>query len=336
MEPTLVLQTHSFALRLYALLRTIDPARLGQTRKQVLHDELRTLESDVQSLYRDVKARSEEWDNTPIRTRDLQRYPLRALPATLERVGTLLSQIRELPSDFQLSYFKLYGLRKQLQKAYQRLSLILEACQAPVPQIRPSNLKRSLFHSASGLAVLLMIALVPSFSWMFWIALAYFIFCWSTEGLKRLHPDIKARVMKFFAPIAHPHEYDKVNSATWYGVALLILSLINEPVGVIAVAVLGFADPAAALIGRRYGKIPMPGNRSLEGSLTFFIVGTVAAAVALTLMHPIGGIGKTLMVSAVAALCGAIGEYAGKYPDDNLTIPLAAAAGAWPLIALLP
>ncbi|HEY9839371.1 MAG TPA: hypothetical protein V6D23_02865, partial [Candidatus Obscuribacterales bacterium] len=176
---------------------------------------------------------------------------------------------------------------------------------------------------------------VPSFSWMFWIALAYMLFCITMEGLKRVNDRLKEKVMRFFSAIAHPHEYDKVNSATWYGAALVILSLLPLPLGIIGVAVLGFADPAAALVGRKFGQIKLPGNRTLEGSLTFFAVGTVASSLALMAMHPLGDLGTTLAVSASASACGAIGELAGSFPDDNLTIPVASAAGAFGALSLL-
>jgi dolichol kinase len=212
---------------------------------------------------------------------------------------------------------------------------MMEACQTPIPHIRPTNLSRSVFHATNATLVLLMIAAVPAFSWMFWIALAYLLFCILMESLKRINPRIKEKVMRFFSAIAHPHEYDKINSATWYGAALLILSLMPVPLGIIAVAVLGFADPAAALVGRRFGRIRLPGNRTLEGSLTFFAIGTIASAVALTLMHPLANLGATLLVSAVASASGALGELAGSYPDDNLTIPVASAAGAFTALSAL-
>lgn len=322
MEPTLVLETKSFALRLYGLLRDLDPSRWGSVRKQTLKARIVELETEVHALYaqmQDVFHTLEDGAH--------KEYPLTALRETLKQVGQLLTQLKAVQLDDHLSYVSLYTLSKRLQKAYQRLSLMMEACQTPIPHLRPTNLTRSVFHAANAVSILGMIASVPTFGWMFWIALAFLVFCIATETAKRIHPEVKAKVMRIFAPIAHPHEYDKINSATWYGVALLLLSLMPLPLGIVGVAVLGFGDPAAALIGRKYGKIPMPGNRTLEGSLTFFVVGTLAASISLSLMHPLP-LATNLLVSAAAALAGALGEYLGKYPDDNLSIPLASAGGA--------
>jgi len=329
MERALVLQTKTFALGLYGLLRDLDPARWHHSRKQALKDKVLNLEAELEELYANVQVQSELWSHeAPLKSVTL-------LQARLSDVSALLSELRTLQLDQHMSYLQLYGLRKRLQKAYQGLFMVMEACRESIPQIRPSNLARSLFHASSALSILLMMALVPSFEWMFWIALPYFAFCWTTEGLKRVHPSVKARVMKFFEKIAHPHEYDKVNSATWYGVALLLLSLTNPVLGIIGVTVLGFADPAAAMVGRKYGRIRLPGNRTLEGSLGFAVVGTISASLALAIMHPIGGLGTTLFVAGTAAVCGALGELLGRWPDDNLTIPLASAAGAWLALSLL-
>lgn len=332
MEPTLVLETKSFAIRLFNLLRELDPMRWQNTRKQTLKERIFKLEAEVNGLYTRMQDFSAELESSG----QASAANLRKLGSTLRQVGDLLTELKAIDTDSHLSYLALYQLRKRLQKSYQRLYIMMERLAEPIPQLRLSNLARSLFHCMSATAVLLMIEFVPAFSWMFWIALAYFVFCWGTEGLKLMSPEMKAKVMKMFAPIAHPHEYDKINSATWYGVALLMLSLMPTPVlGIIAVAVLGFADPAAAMVGRKWGKIRLPGNRTLEGSLGFFVTGTLAASAALAVFHPIGDLTTTLLVAGTASACGALGELAGSFPDDNLTIPMASAAGAFGAMSLI-
>lgn len=329
MDSSLVLETKSFAIRLYNLLRELDPARWQLGRKQMLSERIQALETEVFDLY----ARMQDF-SLDLEGQDHRKYPISALRETLYQVSLLLTELKGIQIDSHLSYLGLYSLRKRLQKAYHQLTVMMEACQTPIPHLRPTNIMRSVVHASNAVFILVMIASVPHFGWMFWIALAYALFCMTMEGLKRFSPKAKQRVMRFFSSIAHPHEYDKINSATWYGMALLILSLLPLPLGIIAVAVLGFADPAAALVGRKYGQIKLPGNRTLEGSLTFFTVGTLASAAALSLMYPME-LGPTLLVSAAAAGAGALGELAGKFPDDNLTVPVAAAAGAAGALSLL-
>ena len=330
MPHTFVFRAKSFGLRFYHLLRDLDPARWNptswnKTRKEALQVRIHELESEVIQLYQKMHGLTGELQ---LPAED-ESFSTTALRSTLSHVSDLLAALKRIEIDDHLSYLTLYKLRKKLQKAYQEICVAMEVLQSPLPHIRPSNLKRSLVHVSCALFILIMIENVPTFGWMFWIALAYFCFCWLMEGLKFAHPRLKAKVMKFFAPIAHPHEYDKVNSATWYGVALLLLSLTNPTLGTLGVTILGVADPIAAAVGRAYGKISMPGNRSLEGSMAFWLSGTLASMLILLFLHPVGNLWQTFLLAGTASLFGAVGEYAGKYPDDNLTIPVSAALGGF-------
>lgn len=324
--PGVVHNTRAFALKLYDLLRDLDPLRWQSTRKENLRQRVLLLEEQVQTLYQEIEASHafDDFENLDPEA----AYPLSLLQERLKHVQKMLNELSQIDIEHHLSYFALRALRKRLQKAYNSLCVMMEAYKAPIPHIRPSNLARSSFHFLSAMSILAMIELVPHFGYMFWIALAYFAFCWTVEGIKRLSPEHKARVMVYFSKIAHPHEYDKVNSATWYGTALLLLALTNPTLGVLAVTILGVADPVAASVGRTWGKIPMPGNRTLEGTLGFVVSGTLSGMLVLSLLHPVGDLWQTFAVAAVASVCGAVAEFAGNYPDDNLTIPVASAVGA--------
>jgi dolichol kinase len=139
-----------------------------------------------------------------------------------------------------------------------------------------------------------------------------------------------------FRSIAHPHERYRVNSSTWYGTALTILGFTFEPMLCsVAIAVLGIADPAAALIGRRFGRIKLVNSRTLEGSVTFFVVGTLAALAVLLVWHiDIGG-NALVAVALGAALPAAVTELLSRRVDDNLSVPLVAAAGGWLALQLV-
>ena len=99
-------------------------------------------------------------------------------------------------------------------------------------------------------------------------------------------------------------------------------------VGAVAVMVLAVADPMAALVGRRYGKIQIHRNRTLEGSLAFVAAGVAISMAVLLGFYPAVGLGTALVISLTASLTGAAAELVSGRLDDNLTIPLAAAAGA--------
>jgi dolichol kinase len=157
------------------------------------------------------------------------------------------------------------------------------------------------------------------------VSLAAAIGGWTMETVRRLSPEANRKLMLFWAPVAHPHEYHGVNSATWYCTALVLLALFapirSAEVGVL---VLGLADPAAGLIGRRFGRTRLRANRSLEGSLGFLVVGAVAAAAWLAVMHaaPLSAIA---VIAAVGGLVGALTELGSTRLDDNFTIPVTVA-----------
>jgi dolichol kinase len=107
---------------------------------------------------------------------------------------------------------------------------------------------------------------------------------------------------------------------------MVILALLQDKtLATLAVIILGFADPAAALVGRRFGRIRLIHGRSLEGSLTFVVVGLLAGATALGLFHPELAWGQILALAGAGALAGATAELFSRRIDDNLSIPVAVA-----------
>ena len=111
-----------------------------------------------------------------------------------------------------------------------------------------------------------------------------------------------------------------------------MLAFLVEPrVSAVAVTVLAFADPAAGLVGRRLGRIRLVHGRSLEGSLTFVVVGALVAWALLMVSY--GSVTPHPVRMALgAAVCGGLAELFSRRLDDNLTVPLAAAFGAWLMI----
>ena len=143
-------------------------------------------------------------------------------------------------------------------------------------------------------------------------------------------------VMKVFNPVAHPHEVQRVNSATWYTTALLLLASTQSTLlCVTGVVVLGIGDPIAALVGRRFGRIKLLHGRSLEGTVAFAISATVATFVAFLIFHSSMGLGMALGLAAAASIAGALAELFSLRVDDNFSIPLSAAAGVVVMTTLL-
>lgn len=205
-------------------------------------------------------------------------------------------------------------------EAYTGLAGSLRAAGAPVPDLRPSNLIRSVIHAMNGTLVLLAIAALDDVGTR-WLAVGAFAAAWGMESSRRVSPAINRFLMMVMGAMAHPHETHRVNSATWYVSALLVLAFaVPEVAGAVAVAVLAWGDPAAGLVGRRFGRTRFANGRSVEGSLAFVAVGTLAAWGALRLVGSSAG----WEVALLAALAGAIAEQLSGRVDDNAAVPLAA------------
>lgn len=109
------------------------------------------------------------------------------------------------------------------------------------------------------------------------------------------------------------------------GVSLaFVLSRGDALLYCVPVLLLTFADPAAALIGIRYGTVRYPtldGEKTAEGSLAFLGMGFLCCVGALRLVGEAGAL-EGLLVSAVVALTLTMVEALSAWGLDNLLIPL--------------
>ena len=199
---------------------------------------------------------------------------------------------------------------------------------APAAPSRPANATRSIFHVASGAVSLTMLRLLPTRGWIIAVATAFVIAGWGMEAARRNSHAVNNVLMKLFSPVAHPHERHGINSSTWYVTALLLLALFAPlRAAEVGVLVLAVADPAAGLIGRRFGRTRIRAGRSLEGTLGFFVVGAVAATCWLSVAHAMAWPTAALLAAAAAAV-GALTELGSTKLDDNFTIPVATGLAA--------
>ena len=253
-------------------------------------------------------------------------------PKLERRHATLADTLKaELPATDTRSSWLTF--KQRMQPAYMELARGLQLQSIHVPSLRPTNYRRSLLHVASGAFAVFAIEALP---WpvLTGIAVAWATFAWGCEISRRISPRINALLMKVFGPVAHEHESHRVNSATWYATALLLLSLTQQPLWCVAgVAVLGIGDPVAGLVGRRFGRIRLMHGRSLEGTAAFFASSLLVVFALFVAFHRVS-VGTALLLAGAAGLAGAIAELVSLRVDDNFSIPLSAAAGV-ALVSLL-
>jgi dolichol kinase len=248
------------------------------------------------------------------------------LPGALELV---LAALDDAPTG-EASFVQRASWEDRLQDAYDALCQLLTAWGVDLSMHRPPNQARALMHVTTAIVCLLLIEYVLSPQGMVVAAAIGAACCWGMEIGRIFSKRLNLFLLRFMSAVAHPHERREVNSATWYTTALLLLALLFAPkFCAVALVVLGLADPAAAFVGRRWGKTRLINGRSLEGSAAFFVVGSAAALGALALWYPELTFGFALLIATGAALAAAVTELLSRWVDDNLSIPLAAACGAW-------
>lgn len=310
MTATLTHESQLVALDVYALLKELDPARFTADMDSALRARLKEIETRLSTL---VALAANQKSQLATRLADLTAVVKERRPRNREE------------------WTELFG---RLQNAYGALAKQLKAADIHVPELRPTNYARNLLHVASAGLALLVAGLVPS-PWLQIVAGTLCATVWIMEGLRHYTVGAREKLLHALGVFAHPHEHDRVNSSTWYVNALFLLTLFFDPAIIMAsIAVLGLSDPAAALVGRRFGRTRLINGRSLEGSLTFLVVGVVAAGGMLALMTSWSWT-LVLAVSAGASLLGAVAELVSRKVDDNFSIPMSAAVGALLVLSLL-
>lgn len=193
---------------------------------------------------------------------------------------------------------------------------------------RPANRARLVFHLVCSVLTLVLLQLVSPRVFA-GVALAVALSCWVLEGLRRLVPAANVLLLRAFDRIVHASESDRINSATWYATSIALVAATGQPTLVaVAVAVAGFGDPAASFAGRRWGGRSLRDDRTLEGTVAFFVAGAFAGCVALQLTLDAAPLVWTWGIASAAAIAGAVAELTSRDVDDNFSVPVISAVAA--------
>jgi dolichol kinase len=323
----LATDSRDLALDVLELLRELDPSRWSDELGDSLHARLDELSLRIDELLELASA-------TDIFHRAQLDADARiaALRESWGRVALILEERVPspgmAPADLQAEWMT---FRSQLQGAYEGLANDLRDYAIHLPHLRPTNYARNLLHVGGALLSIAVVLVVfpPHPSVVLGIAGSVAGAGWFMETSRRYWRWMDRFSWWLFGKCAHPHERYRVNSATWFSTSLFLLALIGSPLlAAVALAVLGFADPSAAVVGRRWGRVKLLHGRSLEGSLTFLGVGFLVSVAILLLFFPSLGLATSAAIALGAATLGAVAEAVAKRVDDNLMVPMAAAAGA--------
>ncbi|MGD2047526.1 MAG: hypothetical protein PVJ80_09805 [Gemmatimonadota bacterium] len=174
---------------------------------------------------------------------------------------------------------------------------------------------RKLFHATNGVLIVAALTLVDPSERTTVLVLGVVTAALLAFDVVRLTaPRVNEVFFRLFQSLASPREMRGVASSTWYALGILVCALLFERAEVVTgVLVLGLADPAAAYVGRRWGKRPFLGG-TVEGTVVFF----VTCATIIALRHGV-------WVALPTALVACLAERRSWPLDDNFTIPLVCA-----------
>ncbi|MBN2800061.1 MAG: hypothetical protein JXX28_13030 [Deltaproteobacteria bacterium] len=317
--------TRDFADEVYEFLVSVDLSRWQDDARAQVDASLRELQGKAEAL-------RERW-SLPV----LPGSPEELLRHAVEQVVEGLPDPNAL-ADATIDEWEHFEQRvaDQLSPLYEAMATRLKDCGAKARHLRPDNYWRALFHSGAGLAGALGYQFLFSEQRHAWLVIgAWLVFSWSLEISRRFSVGVNDFLMRSLRLIAREHERYRVNSATWFGTAAAILLLTTPGYpGVLGLVALSVGDPAAAIIGRRFGRTRLRSGRSLEGTLAFVVAALLLAVPWVVFLRPEIALLPGLVATLGAVVVGAVVELFADRVDDNLAIPVSTAWTAALILAL--
>lgn len=312
--------SRDLALSIYRLLAELDRSRFKwQKLIRTMPTQLATIRGSLKELLERSPATSAtESGDAPLslRLEELDRAITTHAPKSSVRSEWIAFRARVVPS-------------------YEALAETLRASSLHVPSLRPKNYARTALHVLAAVLSIAILELSPSWDLVIVLAWGAAIAGWTMELSRRFSKAANRVMMWVFGPVAHPHEAREINSASWYVLSLALLASTREIVPcVLALVVLGIGDPAAAFIGRRWGRIRWVNERSVEGTLAL-VVASIGASVPLLVLAHGFALAPAFAISGAAAVLGAIAELYSRKIDDNLSVSVMAWLGAFVMAYIL-
>jgi dolichol kinase len=202
-----------------------------------------------------------------------------------------------------------------------------------LPHVKPVTWARGVFHGLMGLSAVLLYQFVLTQAQAVTIMGVATFTAVTLEVTRRFSRRWnRFLIERVFGPVARPWERHRTNSGTYYTLALFIVAAVMpKPAAEVGILALAFGDPAASLIGRKWGSRKLWRDKSIVGTAAFVVFSFLATAVFLFLAVPGLSLASRLLLPAAVAGAGAVAELASERLDDNLTIPVlcASIAALW-------
>ena len=136
------------------------------------------------------------------------------------------------------------------------------------------------------------------------------------------HEPLRNYYLKFMQPILRGHEIDNEKTlftgGTYLTLAFLICVIIfPKPLAITSMFVVVFCDSFAAIIGKNYGKHFIK-NKTIEGSLAFFVTGVIIVLLTPKVSDSI----TEYYIGFIAVFFSTIFELIPVKIDDNISTPV--------------
>jgi dolichol kinase len=209
------------------------------------------------------------------------------------------------------------------------------AAGAPSATRHDLQLGRRLFHLVNGVSTATAYALFFTHEQVIHIFGTIACIIYVVDRIRIAYPEAVARRASWVNRLFVRAEEEVRESAMIPFAIAVLLTILTVPkrAALVGIYALAIADPLAAIVGIQFGRRRIAHNRSLEGSLAFF-VSTLAIA-ALVLGYGSAAPARTIAGAAsTIGLAGAVCEVLPLRIDDNLTIPLFVSFTTWVVAAL--
>lgn len=194
---------------------------------------------------------------------------------------------------------------------------------------------RKIGHAAFGLTVLYWVVYSGFSIPTVWTVIGLFVAsCFSLEISRHINPKVNQWVCTYFKPVMREAEKNRINSAIFYMVSLLVVyAFCPIQVVILSLLFLAVGDPFAGVIGVYFGKHKISDHASLQGTLAGFAICALMASLYSGYLFETTLNGMSWIVfSLFAGVIGAIAELSFPKLDDNLVIPVVSAPLLWILM----
>lgn len=135
-----------------------------------------------------------------------------------------------------------------------------------------------------------------------------------------------------FSPFMRKRELVSITSMSYFLIALfVIVALFPKPIVILSILCLALGDPAACMVGIKFGKDALTKGKTVQGSLACFLVCAFLSFIVLS-SYGISSEYLGLICVAVAFSATVTELLTTKLLDDNFTMPIVTAVILYPLL----